>query len=180
METKTKAVLVFVFLAVVAGALFAMPGFGRAYHVDADVQQHMNQTWNGSNAPEPPWMNGSFNGTRPEGFGRRNARLNNTNMPNATDIANFKQAVVSSDFQTAKTLNQEYGLGGPIFSKLNETTFQTYAQIQTLRTELMKELGLDNVSLANVHHRGIAPMMNKNARRNHGKAIPAYNATSSS
>ena len=67
----------------------------------------------------------------------------NISMPNETQIGEFDAAVQSGDFETAKALDNEYHLGGPIFGKLNQTTFATYSQIAVLKRELMIELGLN-------------------------------------
>src|SRR5208283_157805 len=67
----------------------------------------------------------------------------NFNRPrfNITAMQDFGQALISGNYSAAQQLNAEYGLGGPIFSRLNETTFGQLSQIFQLRGELNQELG---------------------------------------
>jgi hypothetical protein len=80
---------------------------------------------------------------------------------NATNAANytagyqqFIKAVTSNDYQTAEQLHKEYGFGGKLFDKLNETTFSKYSQIYTLSTELRQELGMTGQPGASLYARG--------------------------
>ena len=60
---------------------------------------------------------------------------------NVTAIQDFNQALISGNYSEAQQLNTEYGVGGPIFSRLNETTFDQLSQMLQLRNELRQELG---------------------------------------
>jgi len=109
---------------------------------------------------EPPRFFGNMtNGTMPEPgmFGRWEGEGNMTNwtaqeMPgrgangtfNETAMKDFDAAVLAGDYTAASSLHQAYGMGGPIFGKLNATTFAQYSQIQNLQHELAKELGLNS------------------------------------
>ncbi|MFA6531201.1 MAG: hypothetical protein WCT31_05705, partial [Candidatus Micrarchaeia archaeon] len=62
---------------------------------------------------------------------------------NSTEFKQFERAVDAGDYQTAKELHEEYGLGGAIFDRLNETTFPDYSQIHILSKKLKSELGRD-------------------------------------
>ncbi|MFA6214677.1 MAG: hypothetical protein WC717_05370 [Candidatus Micrarchaeia archaeon] len=64
---------------------------------------------------------------------------------NATLAAHeeFEEAVEAGDFASALALHEEYGFGGPIFGKLNETTFATFSQIHALHEELRQALGME-------------------------------------
>jgi hypothetical protein len=76
--------------------------------------------------------------------GRGNWSLNTTRhftVFNATATQEFVQALMSGNYSQARQLHTEYGLGGMIFDKLNETTFAQYSQIYQLRGELRQELG---------------------------------------
>lgn len=77
--------------------------------------------------------------------GTMNATMRTAPLPHAnhTQMADFENAVEAGDFQTAKRLHAEYGVGGPFFDKLNETTFVKYSQIRVMTKELMSELGMD-------------------------------------
>ena len=89
------------------------------------------------------WGNETANGTA---FQLR--RGNST--ANATQLQSFRQAVASGDYQSALQLHETYGLGGPIFGKLNSTTFEAYSHIYNLQEQLrnatsglMSQLGLN-------------------------------------
>ena len=90
-------------------------------------------------------MNGTINDA---GFAKRMEfekgmpKKNKTGFANSTEIESLRQAVEREDYETAKGLNEKYGLGGAIFEKLNETTFLKFAQIEKLQIELLKELGV--------------------------------------
>ncbi|MGV8176659.1 MAG: hypothetical protein ACP5NX_02590, partial [Candidatus Bilamarchaeaceae archaeon] len=77
--------------------------------------------------------------------GTMNATMRTAPIPDAnhTRMSEFENAVEAGDFQTAKRLHAEYGVGGPFFDKLNETTFVKYSQIHAMTKELMSELGMD-------------------------------------
>ena len=102
---------------------------------------------NESNETKPEWLgmpprfegNGS-NGTAPTGFGR-NA---DNGTFNETALQDFDNAVLAGDYTSALQLHGTYGFGGPIFDRLNSTTFAKLSQIQNLQHELAKELGLNN------------------------------------
>lgn len=97
---------------------------------------------------------------------KNHTRMNINSMRqtiNSTEFRQFEQAVISEDYQTTKKLQRkisedfarirksgricesddQYGLGGPIFDKLNETTFPDYSQIHILSEKLKSELGGD-------------------------------------
>ncbi|MEM3555121.1 MAG: hypothetical protein QXF56_00120 [Candidatus Micrarchaeia archaeon] len=63
-------------------------------------------------------------------------------MFNETAFQQFIQAISENDYETAMELHREYGFGGRLFDKLNETTFAKYSKIYTLNMELMEELGM--------------------------------------
>lgn len=78
------------------------------------------------------------------GFGERNGTAKHMGMGrfnDTTEHSDFLKAVENGDYSEAKKLHDEYGFGGPIFDKLNETTFAKFAQIQKLQKELATELG---------------------------------------
>ncbi len=112
-----------------AGAAFAMPGWydGMMGH-GGGQNRTFNGTWNATGHWGGPGMNST--------------------KPNATIVQQFQQAVASGDYQTAKQLHDTYELGGPLFSKLDSTSFSTYSQIyntqnqlSSLKTQLRQELG---------------------------------------
>jgi hypothetical protein len=66
-------------------------------------------------------------------------------------IGEFRSAILSGDWETAKKLHSEYGLGGPIFDRLNSSTFATFSQIANMRKQaadlqikLNQDLGIGN------------------------------------
>jgi len=101
------------------------------------------QEWNGT-AKGQGMMNG---GARPEWAGSENCTraLNGTGMPrfNSTEQKAFEAAVESGDFAAATKLHGEYGFGGPMFEKLNATTFAKFSQVHKLQSELMADLGME-------------------------------------
>ncbi len=123
MDLKIIAIVLVVSLAF-AGAVFAVPGL----HAGLDG-------WLGRNA--------SVNATW-HGCGAENA----TQRANATEIGEFRQAVLDGDYQTAKQLHDQYGLGGQLFGRLNETTFADYSGMGKLAAKLRQELGIGNQSLS--------------------------------
>ena len=111
------------------------------------------QGWNATGFDPQNW-NGTVQGHRMmRSHGSENAtgsgmmRGNGTQALNMTaraeEMKQFKQAVLSDDYATAKQINTEYGVGGPIFGKLNETTFAKFSQIANLESQLRQELGLN-------------------------------------
>jgi hypothetical protein len=68
---------------------------------------------------------------------------NQTQHGNSTDLLQFRQALSDGDFAAAKKLHDDYGFGGPLFGKLNESTFAKYAEISKLSQELRQELGMN-------------------------------------
>jgi len=62
---------------------------------------------------------------------------------NSTEREAFKTAVETGDFAAATKLHEEYGFGGQVFEKLNETTFAKFSQIANLESQLSQELGLN-------------------------------------
>ena len=87
----------------------------------------------------PMWYHGWMvqNGTN---MSWRNA----TGRMNLTDLAQFRQALLSGDWQTAESLHAQFGFGGPFFDRLNQTTFGQYSQILNLSMQLREELGMGN------------------------------------
>ena len=72
---------------------------------------------------------------------------NGTNSTfNSTQVKEFESAVLSGDYATASQLHAQYGLGGPIFDRLNETTFAKFSQIRNLQHELAQALGMGSGS----------------------------------
>ena len=67
-------------------------------------------------------------------------------MPRFNETAHeeFEAAVESGDFASATKLHEEYGFGGPMFEKLNATTFAKFSQMHRLRSELAADLGMEN------------------------------------
>ena len=94
----------------------------------------------------------------------------------SAEFAQFKTAVESGDYASAKALHEQYGFGGRLFGLLNETTFPKYSQAFKLRDELMGELGLDGQPAAT--HRGCATGDRSGfARGNHRRPWQGANAT---
>lgn len=121
--------------AVLAIALLAFVGVGFAtnwYHgIGNGHAANQNGTWQ-----RGPWQgNGTGPGLAP--------RFNATAKFNSTELRQFQQAIASGDYQAAMQLHNEYGFGGPVFDKLNETTFGQYSQIYNLANELRQELGMN-------------------------------------
>jgi hypothetical protein len=131
MDLKVFAAVLAVSLLVFAGIAFAMPGWNRMFGgggigvqngTDGMPIVHRMQNWNGS-APGCVGWNGTDNIT---------AQFNE-----------FSAAVQNGNYDAAKQLHESYGFGGPLFEKLNETTFAKYSQIQKLKGELRTELGMN-------------------------------------
>lgn len=112
MDMKVFAA-VMVLSVVLASAVYAFPGW------------HGMRGWDGG---APHMRNASsMNWT---------ASQRNWTPANATEYQAFSQAVASGDYQAAESLHSQYGLGGPIFGMLNQTTFAEYSQIVNLQTQL--------------------------------------------
>ena len=88
---------------------------------------------------------GMMRGGAGDGNGTFAHAMNKTGMPrfNSTEQKAFEAAVESGDFAAATKLHGEYGFGGPLLGKLNETTFAKYSQIANLESQLETELGLN-------------------------------------
>jgi len=95
-----------------------------------------------------------FQGEEGAGFGMmRGEGVNGTctralgaeGMPRFNETAHeeFEAAVESGDFAAATKLHDEYGFGGPMFEKLNATTFAKFSQVHKLQSELMAGLGME-------------------------------------
>jgi hypothetical protein len=91
---------------VLAGAVYAMPGM------------HGMRGW-------------PRNETSASAFHMRNGTF-----ANSTEVQEFGQAVASGDYATAKSLHDSYGLGGPLFDRLDAVTFVEYSQIYNLQAQL--------------------------------------------
>jgi hypothetical protein len=157
MDLKIIAIVLLASLAF-AGAVFAVPGLHAGLDNWLGRNASMNGTWHGCG----PMQNGS---NMPCGFGPGNGSLHNAawfgrgsgNAPvraNATEISAFRQAVLDNDYQAAKQLHDEYGLGGPFFERLNETTFADYSEMSNLANKLRQELGIGNQTISGRTHAG--------------------------
>jgi len=104
-----------------AGLAYASPGVMKAWQNQGGMP-----LWNASDAGHPHW-NASL-AERPRG-----------NMSSA-EMEEFWQAVAEGDYAAAKQLHEEYGFGGLLFGRLNETTFAEYSQLFSTRRKLMEEL----------------------------------------
>jgi len=85
--------------------------------------------------------------------GREFNRMNVSARANATQVEEFKTAVMKGDYAAAKLLDGEYHLGGPLFGMLNETTFVVYSRIFGLESqlsaaeyEMMQALGVEKTA----------------------------------
>ena len=141
--------IMFVVLGVAALALagLAFAAGGQGWNAGGIGPQDWNGThmkWNGTRMMPPNGGNETFRGhgmMRGEGNGTRAAPANMTAVKEAKD--QFDSAVLSDDYATAKNLSEMYGFGGPVFKKLNETTFATVSQIASLDSQLRQQLGLN-------------------------------------
>ncbi len=122
------------------------------------------------------WYHGNMNGTNQTWSGHMNQTWSrvprgNISRANSTTIQQFELSIKDGDFQTATELHTAYGLGGPMFDKLNSTTFSQYSQIVNLETQLGQELGM-NRSIGGfmggaphmgcgMHRGGFRPQMNQ-------------------
>jgi hypothetical protein len=117
-----------------AGLAFAAGGQGW------NVTGFGPQDWNGTRMAAPAGENGTFRG-------HAMLRGNGTEELNRTaredEAKQFEQAVLADDYSAAKSLNTQYGVGGPMFGKLNETTFAKFSQIAVLESQLRQELGMN-------------------------------------
>ncbi len=142
MDYKLFAVVAIAFT-VIAGMAFAAPGwYGDNFRMQGGTGNWTrNPSWNyagyHNGARFANGANSTFKG--PRGFGRG---LNATF--NSTAARDFQAAVESGDYATASSLHSQYGFGGPIFGKLNETTFAMYSSIASLTSQLRAELGLNS------------------------------------
>ncbi len=117
-----------VMVAALAGAAYAMPMWAAGWN-------NATQNWT---AHHMHWGNSSV-------------------RANSTQVSEFWQAVASGDYQTAESLHQAYGLGGPLFGRLNETTFADFSQLYNARAKLWSDLGLNPSSMPHrMHMRGFS------------------------
>ena len=109
--------------------------------------------WNETHAQLPEGWNGTRmmrgfdgNGTRMAPQGNESCAGRGT-MPrfNSTEQKAFEAAVDSGDFTAAAKLHEEYGFGGPMFEKLNATTFARFSQVHRLQSGLMADLGMEKM-----------------------------------
>jgi len=98
--------------------------------------------------------------------------LNMTGMPrfNATEHEAFEAAVESGDFAAAAKLHEEYGFGGQMFEKLNETTFAKFSQVHKLQSELATELGMEKMPGAGMMGKGMGRMQGDRGMGMHRQA----------
>ncbi len=170
---KTAAVAA-IAIAAFAGIAFAAGGWGGGYTM-GNWQNQPNSTfnatgfWHGGVAlNDTNWTGGMHtrrmgnNGTGRMGFGRRAGNQTNQSA-NAAAFSSFNSAVLSGDFATAQQLHNEYGFGGPIYGKLNATTFAQVSQIANLEQQagniekqLRQELGINGTALGMMG--GFGPM----------------------
>lgn len=141
MDMKILAAAFAATLLVFAGVAFAMPGWDKWNGANDAAQGRLGRgAWqlNGTSEPMPvpPWQNGTWH-------------AGNYSQFNSTQLEKFRSAVESGDFSAAKQLHDEYGFGGMLFGKLDETTFAKYSRIYQLQSELRnmtsalhQELGL--------------------------------------
>ncbi|MFA5930044.1 MAG: hypothetical protein WC861_04130 [Candidatus Micrarchaeia archaeon] len=128
MDQRILAVILGVAALALAGLAFAAGGQGMA------------SGWQGSeNATGCGMMRG----------GAGNGTFAQAGAPrfNSTEHEAFEAAVESGDFAAATKLHEEYGFGGPMFEKLNATTFAKFSQVHRLQSELQGELGLNATSM---------------------------------
>ncbi|MDD5317724.1 MAG: hypothetical protein PHF51_03235 [Candidatus ainarchaeum sp.] len=124
--------IVFVGAAVAASGL-ANAGGWRAMNRMNRTAPDFNATGNGSTG----WFKGRM-GMPPGGFNATGEEMGNKSL----ELAQFIEAVEAGDYAAAKSLHGEHGFGGPVFARLNETTFPKYSEVFRLTSELMGELGL--------------------------------------
>ena len=98
-----------------------------------------NMTWKNEN--ERPGMHGAHSGCNATNSTWKNKIMrgvaqNGSQAFNQSHMSDFASAVESGDFAKAKQLNGEYGLGGTLFSRLNESTFKTYSEMFSLQSQL--------------------------------------------
>lgn len=152
---KTLAAVTAISLLAFAGIAFAMPGWlGQGWF-------GKNQGQNGSGGMGGLRFNASWqNGTTWHGQGMGA----NFTRANSTQLDEFRQAVSSGGFAAASQLNSQYGLGSPLFGRLNETTFAKYSQIFNLQSELRNmtgelrnELGIPQKGMRGPKANGLQP-----------------------
>jgi len=167
MENKTMAAAFAVALVVLAGAAFAAPNWFGGFFGGQGTQNNQppmaqnNATWQNQTG---------FGHGRGFGYNMAVGTLHERGMGfNATNnqtVQEFKAAVQSGDYQTALQLHQQYGIGGPVFDRLNATTFATYSQIynlqgqvRTLKSQLGQAIGMNMQLAAGTQlHAGARPM----------------------
>ncbi len=98
------------------------------------------QDWNNTRMAASAGENGTFRG---HGMMRGNSTQEQDRTAREEEMKQFEQAVLADDYSAAKSLNTQYGVGGPMFGKLNETTFATFSQIAVLESQLRQELGMN-------------------------------------
>lgn len=164
-------VIAAVALLVFGGAAFAASswqGAGSMHGFNRTMPDGMNCTGFGRG------HGGNFNGTMPDGA--QGAPWGNGNDADFTLArANFSAALAAVDYASAKALHEQYGFGGPVFEKLNESTFPKYAEINNLQAELMDELGVtDGPGMGNFgfEPRGFGRGPERGMRRGQGGAPP--------
>jgi hypothetical protein len=129
MDAKTAAAGILAALIVLGGIAIAAPAIGNAAGLG---MRGPHAAANGSDFRAPgPWNHC--------GFG-------NASRPDNSTLEAFRDAVLNDDYQAAKNLSDTYGLGGPLFSRLNETAFHTYSEIVVLEKRLAQELGVNATS----------------------------------
>lgn len=126
-----------------AGVGFAMgfPGIG-----SWQGNSWQNASWNGTvvghhHGARQNTTSIFQNGTLQMGRFHRNM-MAGTSYINSTATQQFQQAIASGDYQTAMQLHTTYGLGGPSFGNLTQTTFGLYSQVYNLVTEINNLTGM--------------------------------------
>ena len=137
MDMKILAAALALSLIAFVGVAFAMPNWQNGNWGAAGQNRTLhNATWNGP-CQNATWQNATWH---------VRGNWQNLTRPNATEIEQFKHALQTGDYETAKHFYDAYGIGGRLFGKLNETTFAKYSQIYNLQNELRQELGLNGQS----------------------------------
>ena len=98
------------------------------------------QDWNGTRMAASSGENGTFRG---HGMMRGNSTQEQNRAAREEEMKQFEQAVLADDYSSAKSLSTQYGFGGQMFAKLNETTFAKFSQIAVLESQLRQELGMN-------------------------------------
>jgi hypothetical protein len=137
MEMKILAAALAIALVAFVGVGFAMPGWAGFAGWGMMNGPAQNGSWQWGNASLNGTMHGGGNGT----FGMRGRGMGLNQTFNSTQVQEFDSAVASGDYATAKQLHDDYGIGGSLFGKLNETTFPQYSQIYNLQSQLTNLTG---------------------------------------